>query len=195
MAGPKYMKEDSLPWHTACGLGRDGLPQKAESLYRLTKQLDRFIEEKKIHRGQLNTKIPPLAQKVADLQITGGWRTVMGGCFTTCFSCSYTLPTTYFGHCSVQNIWLDGHLIWHSMALLMSFIPSVNHWTCTTELQLLNFKHWVRIVTSVSSLQTKALGIKSRHCFEHTMETTYARLFRIIPLDTLLSGYSLICFS
>ena len=66
MAGPKHMKGDSPPWHTACGLARDGLPQEAESLYRLKKQLDKFIEEKKIHRGQLNTKTPPLAHKVIE---------------------------------------------------------------------------------------------------------------------------------
>lgn len=87
-AGPKYMKEDSPPWHTACGLARDGLPQEAKSLYRPKKQPDRFVEEKKIHRGQLNAKIPPVAQKVTELQITGAWGTVMGGCFTTWFSCS-----------------------------------------------------------------------------------------------------------
>ena len=118
----------------------------------------------------------------------------MGGCFTTCFSCSYILPTRYFRHCSVQNIWLDGHLIWHSMALLMSSISSVNHWTCTTELQLPNFKHWLHIVTSVSPLWTNALGIKSRHCSEHTMERIHASLFQIILLDMLLSSYSLLRF-
>lgn len=179
MAGPKHMKEDSTPWPTACGLARDGLPPEAERLYRFKKQLDKFREEKQIHRGQLNTKVPPLSQKVTALQIAGGWGTVMGGCFTTCLSCSYTLPTTYFGHCSVQNILLDGHLICHCMALLTSFIPSVNYWTSTIELQWLKFKHWLHIVT-VSPLWTNALGIKSRHCFEHTMERIQATLFQIL---------------
>lgn len=137
MAGPKYMKEDSPPWHTACGLGRDGLPQKAESLYRLTKQLDRFIEEKKIHRGQLNTKIPPLAQKVADLQITGGWRTVMGGCFTTWFSCSYTLPTIFWSLFSAEYLtrWTL-HLAQHVFHTLCQPL-NLHYWTSAAELQTL----------------------------------------------------------
>lgn len=137
MSDPKYMKEDSPPWHTGCVLARDGRPQEAESLYRLKKQLEKFAEEKKTHRGQLNTKTPPLVQ-VTELQIAGGWKTAMGECFTTCFSCSYSLPTTYFAHCWVQNMWLDGHLIWHSMALLRSFISSVH----TIELALQNFSYW-----------------------------------------------------
>lgn len=80
------------------------------------------------------------------------------------------------------------------MALLVPFIFSVNHWTSTTELQLLNFKHLLHIVTSVSPLRTNALGIKSRHCFEHTVEWSHASLFQILLLDTLLSSYSLLCF-
>lgn len=105
-----------------------------------------------------------------------------------------TLPTAYFGHYSVQNVWLDGHLIWNSMALLMSFISSVSHWTHTTELQRLNFKHLLNIVTSVSPLWANALGIKSRHCFEHTMERIHTSLFQTLLLDMLLSSYSLLHF-
>jgi len=56
------------------GLARNGLPQEAESLYRLKKQLDK-LRRKEIHQGQLNTQIPPVAQKVRELQSleAGGW--------------------------------------------------------------------------------------------------------------------------
>lgn len=80
------------------------------------------------------------------------------------------------------------------MALLMSFTPSVNHWSCTTALQLPNSKHLHYMVTSVSPLWTNALGIKGKRCFEHTVVRIYTSLFHILLLDTLLSSYSLPCF-
>lgn len=159
VADTKHVKEYSPPWHAACGLARDGLQQEAKILYRLMKQLDKFIKENKIH--WVNTKKPTLAQKVSELQIGGGWGTVIRARFATCFSCFHTLPISYFGHCSVQNIWLDEK----SKTLLMSLILSVNHWPCTIKLQTFTAR-------SVSCLTS------TDKCFRHIKQALFWTHYR-----------------
>lgn len=122
----------------------------------------KFIEEKRIRWGQLNTKILPLAQEVTELQIAGGWGTVMGGCFTTCFSCSHTLPTIYFGHCSMQNRWILD-LTQHGSSHVLR-----------THCQPLNFHFW----TSVTELQTFAAHsdfclTSTDKCFRHKKQALF----------------------
>lgn len=102
---------------------------------------------------------------------------------------------TYFGHSLlIQTIWLDEHLIWHSLAVLMVFISNVSCRTSTTELQLLNFRHWLHIVTSISPQQKNALDLKVRHCFEHAVEIIHTILFQKLLLGMLPRSCYLLCF-
>lgn len=84
--------------------------------------------------------------------------------------------------------------IWQSMGILVFFMSCVSHWTSTTELQLLNFRHLLHIGTPVSPLWANALGLKSRHCFERAVEIIHTVLSQILLLGTLLSSYCLLCF-
>lgn len=125
----KYMKEDSPPWHIACGLARDGLPQEAGSLCRLKKKLDKITEEKKSlrtsrHHVWLRRS---LSCKLLEVTVTGG--VSLPASLALIIFPQQILVTT---QC---RIFIETET-WSDTAWLFSCPSSVNHKTCTTELQI-----------------------------------------------------------
>lgn len=151
MAGQKNMKEDSPPWHIACGLARDGLPQEAGSLCRLKKKLDEIIEEKNPLRTPRHHLWPrrSLSCKSLDASLPASLALIV-------FPQQILVTAQY-------RIFIEMET-WSDTAWVFS-CPS--HPLSSTELVLLSFKYLLHVVTVVSPPQTHTLGIKTRHCLEH----------------------------